>query len=173
MTAQAKVIADPHDQVAAYEDKSKAYELAIDQIDSMLEGESHPIAKMATIVCILREHLPYYFWTGFYLVYDQELIVGPYQGTFGTLHISFGNGVCGTAAQERRTQVVEDVCKFPGHIVCDSRSASEIVVPVFNKKKELIAVFDVDSTAKGSFDAVDQKYLEKIFDMHFARATLD
>jgi len=152
--------------------KKEAYQLALKQIDSVLEGELHMILKMATINCILRENLPYYFWTGFYLVHKGELIVGPYQGTMGCLHIAFGKGVCGTAAQEKKTQLVKDVNKFPGHIACDSRSASEIVVPVFNKKKELIAVFDVDSTEKGSFDEIDEEYLEKILDKQFAKTKL-
>ena len=148
--------------------KKEAYQLALKQIDSVLAGESHMILKMATINCVLRENLPYYFWTGFYLVHDGELIVGPYQGTLGCLHISFGKGVCGTAAQEKKAQIVNDVNKFPGHIACDSRSQSEIVVPVFNNKKELIAVFDVDSTEKSSFDETDKKYLENLLLQHFA-----
>ena len=149
--------------------KTEAYTLALKQLDSVLEGESHTIAKMATINCILRDTLPYYFWTGFYLVHNGELVVGPYQGTLGCLHIAFGKGVCGTAAQEKKTQVVNDVNKFPGHIACDSRSQSEIVVPVFNQKKELIAVFDVDSTEKGSFDEIDKKYLEALLHKQFAK----
>jgi len=153
--------------------KTDAYELALKQIDSVLEGESHMILKMATINCILRDNLPYYFWTGFYLVHNGELIVGPYQGTLGCLHIAFGKGVCGTAAKEKKTQIVKDVNKFPGHIACDSRSASEIVVPVFSKKKELIAVFDVDSTETGSFDEIDKKYLEEIVHKQFAFSQLD
>ncbi|HEX8931712.1 MAG TPA: GAF domain-containing protein [Patescibacteria group bacterium] len=148
--------------------KKEAYQLSLKQINSVLEGESHSILKMATINCILREALPYYFWTGFYLVHEGELIVGPYQGTLGCLHIAFGKGVCGAAAKEKKTQIVPDVHKFPGHIACDSRSLSEIVVPVFNKKKELIAVFDVDSTKRNSFDEIDKQNLEKIFKIHFA-----
>lgn len=152
--------------------KKETYELSLKQIDSVLEGESHIVLKMATINCILRENLPYYFWTGFYLVHNGELIVGPYQGTMGCLHIAFGKGVCGTAAKEKKTQIVPDVNKFPGHIACDSKSASEIVVPVFNKKKELIAVFDVDSTELASFDEIDKEYLEKILENHFVKAKL-
>jgi L-methionine (R)-S-oxide reductase len=153
--------------------KQKAYQLARKQIDAVLEGESHMISKMATINCILRENLSYYFWTGFYFVHNGELIVGPYQGTLGCLHIAFGKGVCGTAAQEKKTQIVPDVNKFPGHIACDSRSQSEIVVPVFDNKKALIAVFDVDSSEKGSFDEIDKKYLEEIFEHHFGSTVLD
>ncbi|HSX09622.1 MAG TPA: GAF domain-containing protein [Candidatus Saccharimonadales bacterium] len=148
--------------------KKEAYQLSLKQIDAILENESHMILKMATINCILKENFPFYFWTGFYLVNDGELIVGPYQGTLGCLHIAFGKGVCGTAAQEKKTQIVKDVNKFPGHIACDSRSASEIVVPVFNDLRELIAVFDVDSTEVGSFDEIDKEYLEQLFAKHFA-----
>jgi len=149
-------------------EKEKVYKQAIVQLDAVLEGETHLILKMATINCMLREALPYYFWTGFYLVHEGELIVGPYQGTLGCGHIAFGKGVCGAAAATRKTQIVPDVHKFPGHIACDSKSRSEIVVPVFNAKKELIAVFDVDSTELASFDEIDKKYLEKILQKHFA-----
>ncbi len=149
-------------------EKEKAYQEAIRQIDAILEGETHMILKMATINCILREALPYYFWTGFYLVHEGELIVGPYQGTLGCLHISFDRGVCGAAARERKTQIVPDVHAFPGHIACDSKSRSEIVIPVVNNAKELIAVFDADSTEKESFDEIDKQYLEALLHKHFA-----
>ena len=151
--------------------KQTAYQLSVKQVDAILEGESDRILKMATINCVLRDNFPHYFWTGFYLVNPEkkdELLVGPYQGTLGCLHIAFGKGVCGTAAQQKKTQIVQDVNKFPGHIACDSRSQSEIVVPVFNKKKELIAVFDVDSETKKSFDEIDKEYLEQIFNKQFS-----
>ncbi len=147
--------------------KKETYELALKQINSVLIGETHMIVKMATINCLLRDNFSYYFWTGFYLVHEGELVVGPYQGTLGTLDIPFGKGVCGTAAQERKTQIVKDVHKFPGHISCDSRSKSEIVVPIFNREKELIAVFDVDSTEIGSFDQTDKTYLETLLHEQF------
>lgn len=149
-------------------EKESCYTIVIKQIDSVLQGETHPILKMATINCILKENFSYYFWTGFYLVDSAELIVGPYQGTLGCLHIAFGKGVCGMAAKTKKTQIVPDVNKFPGHIACDSRTNSEIVVPVFDKKKNLIAVFDVDSIKKKSFDDIDKKYLEKIMQTHFS-----
>ena len=148
--------------------KEKAYKKALRELDELLKDETHQILKMATINCVLRDNLPYYFWTGFYLEDDGELIVGPYQGTLGCLHIAFGRGVCGTAAQTRKTQIVPDVYNFPGHIACDSRSQSEIVVPVFDKNKKLIAVFDVDSEQKNSFDEIDKKYLEMLLRTHFA-----
>lgn len=152
--------------------KETAYQAAIAELDAILKDESHVILIMATINCVLRTHLPYYFWVGFYLVHKGGLIVGPYQGTLGCLHIAFGKGVCGTAATEKKTQLVPDVHAFPGHIVCDSRSQSEIVVPVFDKTGALLAVFDVDSTRKNAFDEVDQQYLEALLHEHFATKAL-
>src|SRR5690606_5162100 len=105
------------------------------------------------------------FWTGFYGVdpaKGNELVVGPYQGTLGCLRIAFGRGVCGTAAATGRTQIVQDVHAFPGHIACDPRSASEIVVPVFDRSGALIAVLDVDAEQKAAFDAVDAERLERL-----------
>jgi L-methionine (R)-S-oxide reductase len=156
-------------EVLSVVEKTVAYEDAVGQLDALLAGESHPIMKMATINCVLREALPYYFWVGFYLVHDGELVVGPYQGTLGCLHISFDRGVCGAAARTGTTQIVPDVEKFPGHIACDSKSRSEICVPVRDQAGELIAVLDVDSTEPGSFDGVDEAFLSQIVGQHFGR----
>lgn len=142
--------------------KHELYQQALTELKSLLENEEDTILKMATINCVLKTHLPYYFWVGFYLVKGNELLVGPYQGTLGCLHIPFGKGVCGTAAVEKTTQIVPDVHAHKNHIACDSQSNSEIVVPVFDKEKKLIAVFDVDSTEKGAFDEIDQEYLENL-----------
>jgi GAF domain-containing protein len=150
-------------------EKREAYEAAIRQLDSILAGEDHMILKMATINCVLREALPYYFWVGFYLAHDGELVVGPYQGTLGCLHISYDRGVCGAAARTGSVQVVPDVEQFPGHIACDSSSRSEICVPVHDQAGRLIAVFDVDSTELGSFDAIDEAFLSRIMRRHFSR----
>jgi L-methionine (R)-S-oxide reductase len=150
-------------------EKADAYEDAIRQLDSILAGESHMILKMATINCVLREALPYYFWVGFYLVDNGELVVGPYQGTLGCLHISYDRGVCGAAARTGLIQVVPDVEQFPGHIACDANSRSEICVPVHDSAGRLIAVFDVDSTEVGSFDAIDEACLSRIMTRHFSR----
>jgi len=147
--------------------KEKSYQDAARSLKALLENETNLVLKMATINSVLRDALPYYFWTGFYIVENDELIVGPYQGTLGCLHIAFGKGVCGTAAATGKTQLVPDVHAFPGHIACDSRSQSEIVVPVHGKDGKLIAVFDVDSAEIGSFDAVDQKHLESMLRRHF------
>lgn len=156
--------------------KKEAYEQALLEINANLEGETHFIIKMVTINCLLKTHLPYYYWVGFYLVHNNALIVGPYQGTLGCLHIDFSRGVCGKAAREEKTQLVADVhalAQGTAHIACDPNSQSEIVVPVFNNKKELIAVFDVDSTVKNSFDEIDQFYLEKLLKYHFEETQLE
>ena len=135
------------------------------EILAVLDGEPDRVARMATVSSMLADAFPAFFWTGFYVVdaaKGDELVVGPYQGTLGCLRIPFGRGVCGAAAAERRTQIVEDVHAFPGHIACDSRSASEIVVPVIDASGDLIAVLDVDATEKAAFDAVDAEWLERL-----------
>ena len=123
------------------------------------------VARMATLSCLLHQAFDHYFWTGFYLVdpsKSEELVVGPYQGTLGCLRIPFSRGVCGAAAKTGDVQIVKDVHDFPGHIACDSRSQSEIVVPVYDKSGELFGVFDVDSTEIGSFDQEDAIGLQAI-----------
>jgi L-methionine (R)-S-oxide reductase len=120
------------------------------------------IALMATIASVLAHQFPQFFWTGFYRVCGDRLVVGPYIGTVGCLQIEFGRGVCGTAAQRRQTMIVADVSTFPDHIACDPNSKSEIVVPVFDRDGELIAVLDVDSDRRDAFDAEDAKGLERI-----------
>lgn len=153
-------------------DKDAAYQQAMQALEALLEGETDTIAIMASIACVLKEHLPTYFWSGFYIHKGDALIVGPYQGTVGCLHIAMGKGVCGTAAQKGETLIVEDVHQFEGHIACDARSKSEIVVPIFNQNRDLIAVFDVDSTEYGSFDTTDQTYLEQMAQVFFQNRVL-
>ncbi|HBU97217.1 GAF domain-containing protein [Thalassospira lucentensis] len=154
-------------------DQKKAlYEEAIKELISITEGETNVTALMATVSCILSEKFDYYFWTGFYVVdpnKQNELVVGPYQGTLGCLRIPIGRGVCGTAASTRETQLVADVHVFPGHIACDSRSNSEIVVPVVNADGQLIAVLDVDSVELNSFDEIDRVELETLMQRIFAQ----
>ena len=154
------------------EEKKEAYEIAMQGIAANLEGETDVILKMATINCLLKTYLTYYYWVGFYLVKNGRLSVGPYQGTLGCLHIDFNRGVCGKAAREQETQLVADVhalAQGTDHIACDPNSQSEIVVPVFDQEGDLIAVFDVDSSVKNSFDEVDQFYLEKILEGQFGK----
>ena len=153
--------------------KAERYAEVAQEIAAVLDGEPDHVARMATVASMLAASFDTYFWTGFYVVdaaKGDELVVGPYQGTLGCLRIAFGRGVCGAAAAERRTQIVPDVEAFPGHIACDSRSKSEIVVPVFDPAGALIAVFDVDSTELASFDEVDQVGLERILRAAFAIA---
>lgn len=149
--------------------KSEAYHELAAHIDAVLEGIDDEIAEMATVSALVH-HAFGVLWTGFYRVVTpgQLLRVGPYQGTLGCLEITFGRGVCGTAAAECRTVVVEDVERFPGHIACDSRSRSEIVVPVKNASGALIAVFDLDAERVGAFDDADRVGLERIV-ARFAR----
>ena len=146
-------------------DKAARYAEVEAEILAVLDGEPNLTARMATVSSMLADAFPTFFWTGFYVVDPDkttELVVGPYQGTLGCLRIPFGRGVCGAAARDRATQVVEDVHAFPGHIACDSRSASEIVVPVIDGAGNLIAVFDVDATETSAFDAVDAQALERL-----------
>lgn len=153
------------------ENKAAQYAEAAKEIAAVLDGETNLTARMATVSNILHHAFEHFFWTGFYVVDPQkpdELVVGPYQGSMGCLRIPFGKGVCGTAAAARETQIVEDVHAFPGHIACDARSESEIVVPVFDKDANLIAVLDIDSDRKAMFDETDREGLERILRASFA-----
>ena len=153
-------------------DKAARYAEVEAEVLAVLDGEPNLTARMATLASMLADAFDHFFWTGFYVVAPDkadELVVGPYQGTLGCLRIAFGRGVCGTAAATRRTQIVEDLHAFPGHIACDSRSASEIVVPVLDGEGQLIAVFDVDATEKAAFDADDQVALERLMAKVFGR----
>jgi len=158
-------MAEAFNDLTLPEDKAARYATVAQEIASVLEGEPNRTARMATIAAMLAASFKHYFWTGFYVVdpdRDRELVVGPYQGTLGCLRIAYGRGVCGTAAATGQTQLVPDVHAFPGHIACDGRSASEVVVPVFDPAGNLIAVFDVDATEPAAFDTVDAAWLEKI-----------
>ena len=146
--------------------KSQVYDECYREVTAVWRDEGgatlDDIALMATINSVLAHHFSQFFWTGFYRVCGDRLVVGPYIGTVGCLQIEFGSGVCGTAAQQRSTLIVPDVAKFPGHIACDAHSKSEIVVPVFGPGHELIAVLDVDSDQLNAFDGDDARGLERI-----------
>jgi len=145
--------------------KAETYARVAKEIAAVNAGETSVIARYATACCLLNEAFPQFYWTGFYLVdplKPDELVVGPYQGTLGCLRIPFGKGVCGTVAATGKTALVEDVHKFPGHIACDSKTNSEIVVPVYDEAGNLAAVLDIDSTELSTFDAVDQEALEGV-----------
>lgn len=147
------------------ESKAKIYSRVAKEIAAVVEGETSSTARYATVACLLSEAFEHFYWTGFYLVdplKPTQLVVGPYQGTLGCLRIPIGRGVCGVAAQKRKTVLVQDVHAFDGHIACDSRSQSEIVVPVFWKDGQLAGVLDVDATQVSAFDEIDQQGLEAI-----------
>lgn len=163
-------MAEDFDPARLSADKRTRYGELAEEVGSVLEGEDDRVARMATVASMLHHAFEAYFWTGFYVVdpaKGNELRVGPYQGTLGCLRIPFGRGVCGTAAAERRTVIVEDVEAFPGHIPCDSRSRSEIVTPVYDAEGRLIAVFDVDSDRPAAFDQVDAQGIEAILKQVF------
>jgi GAF domain-containing protein len=143
--------------------KAQAYAELKQHAYAILEGVDDDVCAMATMSCLLH-HAFGHLWTGFYRVVTpgRLLRVGPYQGTLGCLEITFGKGVCGAAAATLATQVVPDVHAFPGHITCDGRSASEIVVPVYGRNRELIAVLDIDSEHKATFDEEDRRALEDL-----------
>ena len=166
-------MAEAFNEIVLPASKAERYAAVAEEIASVLAGETNVTAQMATITAMLAASFDHYFWTGFYVVdpeKPEELVVGPYQGTLGCLRIAFGRGVCGAAAAQRTTQIVDDVHAFPGHIACDSHSASEIVVPVVDKEGHLIAVFDVDSETPAAFDQVDREWLERILKRVFADA---
>ena len=133
------------------------------QIKAVVEDEPDLIANMANVAAMLHETFGFW-WTGFYRVEGQELVLGPFQGPMACTRIKKGRGVCGTAWAEAQTQVVPDVDQFPGHIACSSASRSEIVVPIF-KEGEVIAVLDIDSAQFNTFDQTDRRYLEQVVEM--------
>ncbi|MBK7213895.1 MAG: GAF domain-containing protein [Bacteroidales bacterium] len=141
--------------------KQGRYGRVYDQLKELVVKSNNPIARMATIAAVLSHKFDYFFWCGFYRLEGEELIVGPYQGPVAC-QILKGGGVCWASVNEKRSIVVPDVHQFPGHIACDSRSNSEIVVPVFDAEGIIKAVLDVDSSQFNSFDEIDRINLEKI-----------
>ena len=142
-------------------EKAEKYRLLERQVAALLEGETDVIAKMANVAAVLHETFGFW-WTGFYRVAGDELVLGPFQGPVACMHIPFGTGVCGTAWKRNETVVVPAVEQFPGHIACSSASRSEIVVPVHGPDGAVTAVLDIDSDRLGTFDEEDRVWLEKI-----------
>jgi GAF domain-containing protein len=140
--------------------KQEQYENLIPQIQAVMDPKVDIIANMANMATMLHETFGFW-WTGFYRVINNELVLGPFQGPLACTRIAFGRGVCGTSWKERRTVVVPDVEQFPGHIACSSASRSEIVVPVF-QNEEIVAVLDIDSAELNTFDEIDARYLQEI-----------
>jgi len=162
--AETTIVADRSGDLRLTEtEKRDRYGEVVQLIEATIADERDLLTCMTSVVCLLHNALPYFYWTGFYRrVALRELRVGPYQGTLGCLTIDFDRGVCGACARERRTIIVPDVDVLPGHIACDSASRSEIVVPVFDAHDRLIAVLDVHSTLPAAFDEIDQLYLEQV-----------
>ena len=141
--------------------KEEKYKELLPQVKALLGGEKDPIANMANVCSALKYGMEF-FWAGFYLVKENELVLGPFQGPIACTRIAKGRGVCGTAWEKGKTIIVDDVDQFPGHIACSSLSKSEIVIPIFDENKKVIGVLDVDSDFYGAFDAIDKKYLEEL-----------
>jgi GAF domain-containing protein len=141
-------------------DKQERYATLVPQIQSLLEGETDVVANLSNVAAALKQTMNF-FWVGFYLVKEKQLVLGPFQGPIACTRIQFGKGVCGTSWKEKKVILVPDVEEFPGHIACSSASKSEIVLPAF-KNGEVALVLDVDSDKLNDFDAVDEKELEKV-----------
>ncbi|RQM95921.1 GAF domain-containing protein [Staphylococcus warneri] len=141
--------------------KNTNYDLLQKQLISLIEDESNLIAILSNTSALLNDHLDQVNWVGFYLIKNNELILGPFQGHPACVHIQIGKGVCGTAVSNNETQVVKDVHQFPGHIACDANSNSEIVIPI-HKANEIIGVLDIDAPIKNRFNNEDRKELEKV-----------
>ena len=145
-------------------DKIEQYKQLTSQIRSLIEGETDAVAVMSNVAAAIHQTMGFW-WTGFYRVAGEELVLGPFQGPVACMHIPFGRGVCGTAWKRAETVVVPDVEQFPGHIACSSESRSEIVIPVFGHDNTVVAVLDIDSRELNTFDETDRQYLEEICQM--------
>lgn len=145
--------------------KEKRYSRIYDQLAVLIKKSNNQQARMATVVAVLHHKMDHYFWTGFYLIDQGEMTVNVYQGPVACQILEKNKGVCWAAYNRQETVVVEDVHKFPGHIACDSRSNSEIVVPFKNKEGEILGVLDIDSKDKAAFSVVDAGWLEKILQL--------
>lgn len=145
-------------------EKEEKYRLLTEQVRSLIAGETDEVAVMANVCAAIHETMGF-FWTGFYIVKGEELVLGPFQGPVACMHIGYGRGVCGTAWQRAESVVVPDVEAFPDHIACSSLSRSEIVVPVFDTDGNVKAVLDIDSKDLNTFDEVDQHWLEEFVKM--------
>ena len=141
--------------------KTEIYESLIPQIQCLIQGETDLVANLANIAAALKETFGW-LWVGFYLVRNNELLLGPFQVPIACTRVGYGKGVCGNAWKDRKSLLIPDVEKFPGHIDCSSSSVAEIVVPVLNSNSEVIGVIDVDSECFDVLDEIDRAYLEKI-----------
>lgn len=146
------------------ESREKNYEVVLEQLRALIDGEEDVIANLANASALLNQFLDNINWVGFYLWKDDELVLGPFQGLPACIRIPYDKGVCGTAVKERKTMLVPNVHEFPGHIACDARSQSEIVIPLI-VRDEVVGVLDIDSPILNRFDEIDQTYLEQFVDI--------
>lgn len=144
--------------------KEEKYISLLPQLKALIEGETDETANLANIAAALKQTFGF-FWVGFYLVKNNELVLGPFQGPVACTRIGLGKGVCGTSWKSAETIIVEDVDKFPGHIACSSASKSEIVLPLFDSEKKVIGVLDIDEDKYSMFDLTDKKYLEQVAEL--------
>lgn len=149
--------------------KTGRYERLYKQISDLIIKSNNPLSTMATIVAVLHHKMDHYFWTGFYLLQDGKLQVGPYQGSLACINLAKDTGVCWAGINEQKTVIVADVHNFDGHIACDGRSKSEIVVPLHNATGEIVGVLDVDSSELDSFDETDALWLEKMVNLVYSK----
>lgn len=142
--------------------KNSRYKRIYEQLDELFVKCDFPISRMASIATLLFHKMDNFYWTGFYLLHDDKLMVGPYQGTLACMNLKKDTGVCWAAVNTKQTTIVANVHEFPGHIACDSASNSEIVIPVYDKNNKIVAVLDIDSKEYSNFDSVDAENLQKI-----------
>lgn len=150
-----------NEEIKYPENKKESYKLIHKQLEALLENETHLIPNLSNSSALLKLALPKTNWVGFYLLKNNELLLGPFQGKPACVHIPIGKGVCGTAVASGKAQVVYDVHAFPGHIACDSESKSEIVIPIYSEGR-IVAVLDIDSPVIGRFDEEDLKGLSQV-----------
>lgn len=146
--------------IAQSADKAEKYNILVPQIEALVQGENDVVANLSNVAAALKQTMNF-FWVGFYLVKDNQLVLGPFQGPIACTRINFGKGVCGASWKEKKTILVPNVDEFPGHIACSSASKSEIVLPAF-KNDEVALVLDVDSDQLNDFDETDAKALEQV-----------
>ncbi len=153
--------------------KEKRYQRILEQLETLLTKTDQPIPRMATIAALLHHKMDHFFWTGFYLLVDDQLMVGPYQGAVACQILKKNTGVCWSAILKKEPEIVPDVHQFPGHIACDSRSNSEIVVPLYDQKGTIVGCLDIDSQRFDNFDEIDAVYLSKISHLVYQYRLID
>ena len=150
------------------EKKQKRYQRIYDQLKELVPKSNDPLARMSTIIAVLHHKMDTFFWTGYYFLKEGDLVVGPYQGPVACQLLTKNEGVCWAGVNQEKPIVVSDVNEFPGHIACDSRSKSEIVVPLYDDSGKIFGVLDIDSDKLNSFDEIDEKELLKITDLIYS-----